>query len=311
MRLGSLTLSMLLSAIASQGKAPPSTFEATESVAGLNLKVDLSCILRTWRIVGVMTCPTPAGGVRTCLIVENAWPVGIFEAVRMPFASHLAEMKALSAPFAGVPRFGETSSHTADASQGTGLQFAEAHVFEWSPEIPLDFGIPLAKPRGRKFAVRYLSELDGAFWRNGLAEMLLHPEEVAKKAVLPSCSVLPRLDYCAGRWGSYFPRIGFAVDPSEVMAAHLQVLRAGRVASRPDGRIVLGAYPYEPRTGHYLQRVRPTPRACTSIGWPVRRDIEARALSLEGAYLWIHFGIFRECRGCLPPTLAEPRVPAP
>jgi hypothetical protein len=43
----------------------------------------------------------------------------------------------------------------------------------------------------------------------------------------------------------------------------------------------------------------------------MRRTVETGALSVEGAYLWIHFGVFRECRGCLPVTLAEPRVPAP
>jgi len=312
MRITPFLLSALLSAMSARAQEKiPGAYEGTETVAALNLQVDVSCILRTWKIVGVMTCPSPAGGVTTCLIVENAYPVGIFEAVRKPLTSHLAEITAFAKAFGSAPLFGKTSSHTADAGQGAGLQFAEGHVFEFVPQLLLDSGLPLAKPSGQQFAVSYLSELDGYFWRTGLAEMLLNPLEAAKKAVLPSCAKVPRLDDCAWTWGSYFPRIGFTIDPSEVMAAHLQALRAGRVASQPVGRIVLSPYPFEPRTGHYLQMVRPSPRACSSIGWPIRRTIEPGALSLQGAYLWIHFGIFRECRGCLPPILAEPRVPAP
>ena len=79
----------------------------------------------------------------------------------------------------------------------------------------------------------------------------------------------------------------------------------------PVGRIVVGLYPYEPRTGHYLQMIRPTLRACHSIGWPLTRMIETGALSREGAYLFIHFGIFRQCDGCLPTMLVEARPPAP
>ena len=80
----------------------------------------------------------------------------------------------------------------------------------------------------------------------------------------------------------------------------------------PIGRIVLGIYPYEPRTGHYMQPIRPQIRACHSIGWPMTRMIESGgALSKEGAYLFIQFSIFRQCDGCLPTMLVEARPPAP
>ncbi len=310
MKTSAFLLAALLSAMAAQAQDRPVDYASTESIAALTLKVDVSCILRTWRIVGVMTCPSPAGGVTTCLIVENAYPVGVLEVVRKPLTSHLVEAAAITKGLGSVPLYGTTSSHTPNSADGTGLQFAEGHVFEFVPQLVFDSGLPLAKPRGRQFAVSYLSELDGYFWRTGIAEMLLDPVAAAKKALLPSCSSVPRLGDCAWTWGSYFPRIGFTVDPSEVMAAHLQALRAGRVASGPPGRVVVGVYPFEPRTGHYLQMVRPSPRACVPIGWPVRRLVEAGALSREGAYLWIHFGVFRECKGCMPVTLTEPRVPA-
>jgi hypothetical protein len=245
------------------------------------------------------------------MIVENAYPVGILEAVRRPLTSHLAEVNSFVKGLQGIRPFGMTSSHTTDSGSGTALQFSEAHVFEWVPELALSAALPLARPQGRTFQISYLSELDGWFWRTGLAEMLLDPAAAVKKALLPSCSVLPRVDDCAWSWGSWSPRIGFVVHPSEVMAGYLLALRGGRVASRPVGRVVEGVYPFEPRTGHYIQMVRPAWRGCTSIGFPVTRVIEAGALSKQGAYLFIHFGLFRECRGCTPVILAEPRVPAP
>lgn len=177
------------------------------------------------------------------------------------------------------------------------------------PDLPIPIDLPLARPRGELFRLSYLSELDGFNWRKGFADLLTHPEDALKRAALPSCSTVPRPDDCAWSWGSWFPRIGFTVHPSEVMASHLTALRAGRVGSDPMGRIVISRYPYEPRSGHYVQMVHPTRRGCVSIGWPIVRRIEQNALSLEGAYLFIHFGIFQQCNGCFPARLAEPRAP--
>lgn len=288
---------------------PDSSYEGTENVVSMVLTVDVSCILKSWRIVGVFACPSPRGGATTCLIVENAYPVGIVEAVRRPFTSHMAEAETLFKVFQDAPRFGETSSHTNGAGDGTKLQFSEAHAFEFVPDLLLAGQLPLAKPRGELFRISYLSEIDGYSWRNGLADFLTHPQQVAERAALPSCSTVPRAGDCAWSWGPWFPRIGFTVHPSEVMAAHLIALRAGRVGSDPAGRMVISRYPYEPRSGHYIQMVRPTRRSCVSIGWPVVRQIERGALSLNGAYLMIHFGIFQECKGCFPARLAEPRPP--
>ncbi len=285
-------------------------YAGTESLASLTLAIDVSCILRSWRILGVLACPSPNGGVTTCLITENAYPVGILEAVRQPWGTHLVEAAPFFSLFEAIPRFGRTASHTNGAGDGTRLQFAEAHAFEFVPDLAIQNALPLAKPRGDLFDLSYLSEIDGYFWRTGLADALLAPEEAIGRALLPACSVVPRPSDCAGTWGSWFPRIGFTVHPSEVLASYLTALRAGRVASRPLGRAVLSSYPYEPRTGHYVQMVRPSRRACVPIGSPRGRAIEAGALSLHGAYLFIHFGIFRECRGCLPVHLVEPRPPA-
>lgn len=297
-------LAMILAALMPQEAPNPRA-----SIASMVLEVDAFCILRSWRIVGVYACPTPTGGVNTCLIIENAHPVGVLEVVRKPFATHLIEMGAFFNGFKAQPRHGRTSSHTSSAGDATKLQFAEAHAYEFVPQLLIDTALPLAKPRGSIFRVSYLSELDGYFWRSGIAELLTHPDEALKRVGLPACSVVPRPQDCAWTWGPWFPRIGFVTHPSEVIASHVAGLRAARVAAKPQGRIALAQYPYEPRSGHYVQMIRPSKRACVSIGSPLVRRIEAGALSLTGEYLFIHFGIFRECRGCYPAQLVESRPP--
>jgi hypothetical protein len=99
--------------------------------------------------------------------------------------------------------------------------------------------------------INYVSEIDAHGWRTGLLDSLFKSNEE-----------------CAGKWGCYYPRRGFVEQPSEVLAAHLQALRGGRVASQPFGRVVISPYDYEPRTGHFLQMVSPVVRSCVSIGHP-------------------------------------------
>ena len=153
--------------------------------------------------------------------------------------------------------------------------------------------IPIAAPSA-KYSLNYISELDQVGWRTGLLDLLFtfNPE-------------------CAGNWGSYYPRRGFVDQPSEVLAAHLQALRAGRVASLPLGRIVISPYEYEPRTGHYLQLISPVIRTAVSIGNPVLAQLEAGNGSRFGAYLFVQWGYFEECKHCLDPRFLEPRPPGP
>ncbi len=254
-------------------------YEGSLTTSGALARIDVGCILRTWRIKGVLVCPW-RGHWRPCLWVENAYPCGILEVVRQPFKSHLVE--GPSAPLRRV-----TSGH----NEGN-LQFAETRVFTFVPPLAQDLEIPIAAPRGPFFQVNYFSELDAPGWRTGLLDLLLRPD--------PSC---------AGAWGCYSPRTGFVTQQSEVIAAHLQALRAGRVAASPFGRVVLTPYSFEPRTGHYLQMLSPSPRACVSIGSPDLLRIEAGAGSRYGAYLFIQFGLFEECKRCLEPRLLGPRSP--
>lgn len=255
-------------------------YEGSESIVTLLPRLDVSCILKTWKIKGVLACPWNFG-TWTCLWVENAYPCGILEVVRQPMRSHLVE-------FPSFPVRKTTSGH----NEGN-LQFAEGRVFTFVPPLIQNLEIPIAAPDGSVFEYNYVSELDALGWRTGLLDVLFR-----------------RKAECAGLWGCYQPRTGFVTQQSEVIAAHLQALRAGRVAARPFGRIVLSPYQYEPRTGHFIQMIRPALRGCVSIGHPDLRRLETRALSSHGAYLYVHWGLFEECERCLPPRLLGPRVPS-
>ncbi len=302
--------------VQAQERIPKLPYEGTASVAGSVLEVDIALILSTWRIKGAMACVREST-VRVCLIVENAWPSGLIEVVRQPGRSHLAEAfagQALSS-FAdsGGLLFGTSSSHTTQADQGSHLQFAEAHVYTFVPnlQIPSDYsGIPFAVPPGPLFQVSYLSELDGFGWRTGFADLVSDPVSALKRAGLPSCAESPRVYDCAFAWASWWPRVGFLQHPSEPMAAGVQALRAGRAAAMPMGRAVVSPYLYEPRTGHWVQMLRPARRPGISIGRPFTRPAEQGAGSKHGAYLFLHYGVFEECKGCLTVRLTEPRVPA-
>jgi len=252
----------------------------SESLLSLLPKVDYPCILRTWRIKGVRVCLRDARP-HACLIIENAYPCGILEVTRKPGSSQLKELETL---LESIP-MPETSSHTGS------LQFAEARVYTFVPRIPFDSALPLAIPTGPPFEVNYISEADPLGWRVDWLDRFL----------LPGC-VEP-----AGTWGSYVPRSGFVDGSNEVISSYLTAARAGRVANRPMGRFVLSRYPFEPRTGHYVQPISPHPSPCLPIGAPARM-IERNALSQSGEYLLLHFGVFEVCHGCDPVTLAPARV---
>ena len=289
----------------SQDAEPPAMpYEGTESIVGTLGKIDVTCILRTWRIKGVGYCMTPEP--RVCLWVENAFPNGVLEVVRQPHRTHYAEMKGVIEGLRPVRLFGVSSSHTPVSGDGTTNHFTEARVYTFIPPIELG-DIPIARPSGPVWQVDYVSELDGWGWRSPVVDALTSPRAVLSS--LKSCDRIPDPLTCSGTWGSYYPRIGFVNHPSRVIAAHLQALRAGRAASMPIGRIVLAPYQFEPRTGHYVQMIQPIWRPCVSIGSPFTKLIETAASSRHGAYAFIHFGVFEECRKCTPVILTSERPP--
>jgi hypothetical protein len=294
----------------SQDRANPERlpYEGTLSITATYGLVDVSCILSSWRILGALACPSAEGGVRVCLLVENAYPTGILEVVRQEYRSHYVEMSGMLSSLEPATLSRKSASATAKTGGGDALQFSESRVYTFVPDLGLsNSDIPLAIPSGQSFQVNYVSEMDGWGWRNPLLENFVAPESIL--AALKSCDRIPDCMTCAGQWGSYFPRVGAIEHPSQVTGAHMQALRGGRVASMPLGRVVLSTYSYEPRTGHYIQMLKPSYRTCLSIGSPLITFWEKAAGSSYGAYAFLHFGIFVACNGCLPPTLAPARAP--
>ena len=308
-------LAVLLLVPGSQGTAQDSSgdqtprlpYEGTQTLAGTVPQVDITCILKSWRILGVVVCVlgvTPY----TCLYVENAYPSGLIEVERQPLRSHYGELADFLKSFESLRFYGVTSNHTTVAGDGTSGQYSEAKVYTFIPDVGLgNSDIPLAVPNGQTFQVNYLSELDGFAWRSPLVDFLTNPESILSRS--KSCDRMPDLQGCAGTWGSYSPRIGFVNNPSQVMGAYVQALRAGRAASSPWGRVTLGTYGTEPRTGHYIQMLAPSYRTCVSIGTPFVKTVETGAGSQYGAYLFMHYGVFRVCKRCIPVYLTEPSVP--
>lgn len=261
--------------------------DAPEPASTIVARADLGAILRSWRFKGVLSCPHK-GRTRHCLWVENAFPCGLIEIVRRPGASLVAEAQP------AVAGLRTTGVHTGS------LQFADARVHTIVPFPPDFLGLPIAKPWPQGFRVNYVSELDPIGWRVDWWDRILRPWRIAV-----GCETNPAQPGCAGVWGPYYPRTGFVLHHSEPRAAYLQAVRAGRVASDPVGRAVLTPYSFEPRTGHFLQMIRPALRPAVAIGWP--GELEAGTGSKTGSYLFLHLGIFEECHRCLPPRLVGPR----
>ncbi len=283
-------------------------YEGTLSITGTIPQVDVSCILSSWKILGALACPTPSGGIRVCLLVENAYPTGIIEVVRQQYRTHYSELEGVLKGLEPVKLFGKSASATASPGGGDALQFGEARVYTFIPDLGLSNSqIPIAVPSGSSFQVNYLSELDSWGWRIPALEAFLAPQSIVAR--LKSCDRLADQKNCAGCWGSYWPRAGAVEHLSQVTGAHLQALRAGRAASSPMGRVVVSTYSYEPRTGHYLQMLKPQYRTCLPIGSRRITIWEKEAGSKYGAYAFLHFGVFMECEGCLPVTLASERAP--
>ena len=285
---------------------PAGSYENTETQYSVYGRIDISCVLSHWSIIGAMVC-THGFDVHFCFIYQNPYPVGIVESVRRAGTSYLSDAGGYLKGVSKAPLFGKSSSGTTAQGGGQAMQFGESHAFSYVPELALNEYM-IAKPRGSMVMMpAYFSELDGFFWRTPGADLTEAPELALAKIV--SCAQVPRPNDCAGTWGPWYPRTGFLTHPSEVIAAHLIALRGARVASSPGTRACVGNYPYEPRTGHFVQMIRPVWKPCASIGTPFVRPIETGEGQLEGAYLFVHFGVFFECNGCFPAILQAPLPP--
>lgn len=273
----------------------------------LSASTDYSVILREWKIRGVGFCIKDLKP-RPCVRVSNPYPHLVTEVTREDMGSDILEvnlfLKALKPMKSATQLIQKTtdnaSSHTPQGQGSRSIQYAETRVLDFSPPISqIAHGLPIAFPciRSRFMDLKYVSELDAFGWRSELLDGIFY---LAQTAGVP-CDVqwAGNLQGCAGTWGAYYPRTGWANHSSSVIASYLQALRAARVPSEPGlGRIVLGPVVYPPRTGHFIQMVSPRRGAAKRIGSPNIADMELGNGSLQGKSIYIVFGIFDRCVGC-------------
>src|SRR4029077_9972486 len=131
-------------------------YEGSDSIVGTLGRMDLTLILRSWRAKGILAC-THGFDVRVCLWVENAYPCGIFEVLRKPYTTQLAEMQLMIKALAPIQlaTIG-SSSHSPVAGDGTTNQFGDSRVYTFVPDIGLsNTDIPIAIPGPMKFQPNY------------------------------------------------------------------------------------------------------------------------------------------------------------
>src|SRR5689334_8405217 len=159
--LKAISLSMLVTLVlaplassAPEGESQDSTrlpYEGTQSLAGTIPQVDITCILRSWRILGVVVCVlgvTPYA----CLYVENAYPSGLIEVERQPLRSYYGEMGGFLKSLEPLRFFGRSSDHVPVSGDGTSGQYSEAKVYTFIPDVGIaNSDIPLAIPSGSTF----------------------------------------------------------------------------------------------------------------------------------------------------------------
>ncbi|MBF0331014.1 MAG: TraU family protein [Candidatus Omnitrophica bacterium] len=179
-------------------------------------------------------------------------------------------------------------------SDTTTLQGNEAHVFgfPFSDAVSTALEAPCEGPPDFGGVVSYLSELDADEWRqarmeksNPAAMMTFQAGAVCDKYGV----LLPGM--CVGHWGALYPRVGYSMRVSEVVASALSVFRAVDIAA------------LKPQTPHHvvapvlfwpsvrfdkMQMVSPVSGRCMAVGAdPQRWDWNVR--SKDGRYVWIYW----------------------
>lgn len=234
-------------------------------------QLDYDGMLASYRIVGARKCKIGRGTV-TCPIIENIFPVGILRVTRgRDGATPLAE------------------SHTPYAGYGSNLHYTDVHVYSFVPQNP--FKMAFTSPWPEPILPVLFTESAGRHWKDAGFKN----SSISKKhLILCEKEWKENLNYCAGRWGSYYPITGYFNHHNPTVEAVIQALRAARGAHES----IPGAnskYRYTPRTGHYIQMLKPTRTKVMKIGID---DIEKIRPAKDGDYLFVHYGIFRSCPPC-------------
>ncbi len=273
-----------------------------ESAMVLAARADLACV--QFETIGVCRRNTPPFvGIK----VRYWQPVLLVETLPRSGETGILEFKGLVTSLGGVSvvraalSAGAQGGCPGDIVAGGGaqadtssLRMNEAHVFgfPFSDALSAAIEAPCEGPPDFAGTVSYLSEMDAREWRMG--EMERHePMAVMTQRLAPMCdrfgAALPGL--CMGNWGSVYPRTGFSVHASEVVASAMAAFRAVDAASfKPQipRRVIMPVLFWPSVRYDRMQLVSPVTRPCMSIGRdPGLWDYGAR--SMNGRYVWIYW----------------------
>jgi hypothetical protein len=287
--------------------------------------VDREFIRANWKVVGTESCH----GQQT-EIVENPFPFAVVEVVLAPDETFIKGGSAMVKGLGGTTQF-KSGTHRPDPSNLH--QFYITRVYTFIPEqVARELqgqGLSLvAHPRGivpdaTTFLLNYASETDRVSADRPQATKLagLSPDQIPR-----GCEVRPTKD-CFRTWGRRVPEDNLENEKVPYLAVTLVALRTGRIpeyygvaatqggpsgalfkqkglGGRPSWSWWSSTRPLEPRTGHYLQLLRPDkPQKPIEIGdEKFLRDPDTLKEAGKGRALLMLYGIFRESR-CRAPQL--------
>ena len=158
-----------------------------------------------------------------------------------------------------------TAVSTRQSLGGSNLQFNEVHLYDFPFKYISDMVCP--STFGNGFFLRYLSELDSIRWRQALG----NPGNVTYGPL--------------GTWGNLYPRIGFMVHPSPLVASAASCMKAVDVMGEGFN------------FGHNfaidkVQMVYPYKSSCINIGENLRsrESIDSK----DKRYVWLYW-VHRSC----------------
>jgi hypothetical protein len=234
------------------------------NIAEVTAKLDIECILRSWKLKRIVRC-REHGRTRTRWQVENLWPSAIVETLRRHGETHLTEAESFASASASNAKT-KTGSHAPGGTSSA--TFEVVGVYTYIPPPPPDLDDYFADPEGPPFAPVYRSEPDPAWSDPRLANTL---DGNPKPSKLRGCEEEARDEDCWGFWGARLLRTGWNTGKAPQLASLLSALRGDDVASQgpAGGRPALGhqtdpaTYPL---TNQAIQQILPHRTQCKMIG---------------------------------------------
>jgi hypothetical protein len=228
--------------------------QETKSFVELASRIDWQCMQ-----VKISACPTPKPpyvGVRW-----QYWEPSLFmETVKSPGDYVIREIGLPLRQELRAFNRDKTSTGSAQAFDGSNLQFNEAHLYDFPLKI-LEQAVMCPSTLGDNLMIRYLSELNSDNWRKGILE--------------------PRLSLRLGNWGPLYPRIGFLAHFSSLVASATTCVRAVNLIGAGPNIIM-----------DKVQMVYPYKTSCIPIG--SNMALYDGLHSKDGRYVWIFFR-YRDC----------------